>query len=133
MKFLAWLCLLLLGGAYGVAGAAPEKTIPGRLFYTPAQRAMLINARTQKVTVIQKSVAPPVAAPMRLDGVITRSDGVTTHWINGRPHVGRPSLPNLKPGQTRAQQQVYEPYQLQRPNETLPRPQTPFPANKTAP
>lgn len=130
MKFFAWLCLLpLLGGAYGVAVAvaAPGKLLPGRLFYTPAQRAMLINARTHKVTEIPKSAAPPVAAPMRFDGVITRSDGVTTHWINGRPHAGQP--PNLKPGQTRAQQQVYEPYQLQRPSETLPRPQTLPPAS----
>lgn len=111
MKFLTWLSLLpLLGGGYGVAMGAPGKPLPGRLFYTPAQRAMLINARTQKVTEIPKSAAPPVAAPMRFDGVITRSDGVTTHWINGRPHAGQP--PNLKPGQTRAQQQVYEPYQV---------------------
>lgn len=135
MKFFAWLSLLpLLGGGYGVAMAAPGNPLPGRLFYTPAQRAMLINARTHKVTEIPKSAAPPVAAPMRFDGVITRSDGVATHWINGRPHVGQPSLPNLKPGQTRAQQQVYEPYQLQRPSDPA-RPQTLPPAsnNEAAP
>ena len=131
MKFFACLCLLL-GGTHGIAVAAPPQPIPGRLFYTPAQRAILVNARTHKVTVIQKSVTPPATAPLRLDGVITRSDGVTTHWINGRAHVGRPSLPDLKPGQTRAQQQVYEPYQL-RPSATLPQALTPSPANGTAP
>lgn len=132
MKFVRWLCLLsLLGGANGWTGAAPSTPIPGRLFYTPAQRAMLINARTHKITEIQQSSAPPVSAPLRFDGVITRSDGVTTHWINGRPHVGQPILPNLKPGQTRTQQQVYEPYQLQRPNEPPSGPQTP-PSNQEA-
>ena len=135
MKFFAWLCLLpLLGGPDGLAMAAPGKPLPGRLFYSPTQREMLNNARTHKVTEIQKSSALTVSAPMRFDGVITRSDGVTTHWINGRPHVGQPSLPNLKPGQTRAQQQVYEPYQLQRPSETLSKPQTaPLPENEVAP
>lgn len=135
MKFFAWLSLLpLLGGLYGAAIAAPSKPLPGRLFYTPTQRAMLINARTHKVIEIRRSATPPVAAPMRFDGVITRSDGVATHWINGRPHVGQPSLPNLKPGQTRAQQQVYEPYQLQRPSELPSKPQTaPLPDNEAAP
>lgn len=126
MKFFAWLGLLaLLGGADGLAMAAPGKPLPGRLFYTPSQREMLVNARTNKVTDIQKSSAPPVSAPLRFDGMITRSDGVTTHWINGRPHVGQPSLPNLKPGQTRAQQQVYEPYQVLLPNDPV---KTPTPA-----
>lgn len=135
MKFFAMLCLLpVLGGAYGVAMAAPGTPLPGRLFYTPAQREMLINARTHKVTQIQKSAAPPEAAPMRFDGVIMRSDGVATHWINGRPHAGQPSVPNLKPGQTRAQQQVYEPYQIQRPSERPFKPQTdPLPENEAAP
>lgn len=125
MKFFVCLCLLPLVGAVDRgAMAAPGKPLPGRLFYTPAQREMLVNARTHKVTQIQKSAAPPVAAPMRFDGMIMRSDGVATHWINGRPHVGQPSLHNLKPGQTRAQQQVYEPYQLQRPSELPFKPQT---------
>lgn len=135
MKFFTWLGLLsLLGGVHGGAMAAPGQPIPGRLFYTPAQRAMLINARTHKVTEIQKSISPPVASPVRFDGVITRSDGVTTHWINGRPHVGQPGPMNLKPGQTRAQQRVYEPYQLQRPSEVPTKPSpAPVPENEAAP
>ena len=104
----------------------PGKPLPGRLFYTPAQRDMLVSARARKVTEIQKSYAPPESAPMSFDGVITRSDGVATHWINGRPHVGQPSanLRSLKPGQTRTHEKVYEPYQLQRPGEApqLPKP-----------
>ena len=118
----------------GFAAQTAAKPLPGRLFYTPAQRTMLLDARAHKLPAIQKSPAPiGPPPPMRFDGVITRSDGVATHWINGRAHVGQPSLPNLKPGQTRAQQQVYEPYQLQRPSERLSQPQiAPPPANNEA-
>lgn len=131
MKFSRWLCVLsLLCGASGWAWAAPGKPIPGRLFYTPAERAMLINARTHKITEVRKSTTPPESPPVRFDGVITRSDGATTHWINGRPHSGQPRLPHLKPGQTRAQKQVFEPYQLQGPSESLPRPQTAPPTER---
>lgn len=114
--------ICLYSSAY--AAQTADKPLPGRLFYTPAQRTMLLDARAYKSPSIQKSPAPIVSvAPMRFDGVITRSDGVATHWINGRAHVGQPRLPDLKPGQTRAQQQVYEPYQLQHPSEMLPQPQ----------
>lgn len=126
--------LCLCGSAF--AAQTADKPLPGRLFYAPAQRTMLLDARAHKSPPTQKSPAPIVpVAPMRFDGVITRSDGVATHWINGRAHVGQPRLPNLKPGQTRAQQQVYEPYQLQRPNEMLPQPQTAPPSenNEAAP
>ena len=124
--------LCLCGSGFAAQTAA--KPLPGRLFYTPAQRTMLLDARAHKLPAIQKSPAPIVPPPpMRFDGVITRSDGVATHWINGRAHVGQPSLPSLKPGQTRAQQQVYEPYQLQRPSERLSQPQiAPPPANNEA-
>lgn len=143
MKLCVWLCLMpLLGMAEGMAASGrgpamsnPGKPLPGRLFYTPAQREMLVNARMHKVTEIQKSDAPPVSAPMRFDGVIIRSDGVATHWINGRPHVGRPpdNVRNLKPGQTRAAQKVYESYQIRQPdNVRVPSSATPPPPVKPA-
>lgn len=51
----------------------------GRLFFTPEQRALLD----------QQSPAPPSTSPhpdqdLRLDGVVKRSDGRHTVWINGR-------------------------------------------------
>jgi hypothetical protein len=59
----------------------------GRLFYTPAQRAQLDTLRAQK------NVAPPVqeakepaAAPevVTYGGIVRRSDGKSTVWINNR-------------------------------------------------
>ena len=109
--------LSLCGSALAVQ--SPAEPLTGRLFYTPAQRAMLVNARTHKVTEIQKSYTPPESAPISLDGVITRSDGVATHWVNGRAQSGQPTanVRSLKPGQTRVHQKVYEPYQLMRPGD----------------
>ena len=128
--------LSLCGSALAVQ--PPAEPLTGRLFYTPAQRAMLVNARTHKVTEIQKSYAPPTSAPISLDGVIIRSDGVATHWVNGRPQSGRPTanVRSLKPGQTRAHQKVYEPYQLMRPSDVPKAPSTtvtPAPDNGDAP
>ena len=123
MKLSLWICLLSFYGAEAWA-LAPDHMLAGRLFYTPAQRAMLANARTHQITGTHKILAPrealPEPAPVSFDGVITRSDGVSaTHWINGRPHAGQPAtnVRSLKPGQTRAHRQVYESYQLSRPSQ----------------
>jgi hypothetical protein len=125
MKLRLWMCLLSLYGAEARA-LAPNQPLSGRLFYTPAQRAMLANARIHQVTDVPKTHAPhdPIveSAPVSFDGVITRSDGVSaTHWINGRPHAGQPAtnVQRLKPGQTRANNQVYESYQLVRPSQPV--------------
>ena len=127
MKFLVWMfCAIFCPIAHSAVAPAIESPIPGRLFYTPAQRIMLNNARLHQVTDLPKASTPTnstpqVSAPVSFDGVITRSDGIATHWINGRPHVGRSSnkVRNLKPGQTRATQKVYEPYQVLRPAPAL--------------
>jgi hypothetical protein len=67
------------------AGAASAADPLGRLFYTPAQRIQLDALRSQK------SVAPPVpeqrepvAMPeiVTYGGIVRRSDGKTTVWIN---------------------------------------------------
>jgi hypothetical protein len=72
--------LLLLGLA--LLGGGPLKAEPlGRLFFTPERRAMLERQRQQNIQaaqVLEGSV-------MRLDGVVTRSSGKTTVWINRRP------------------------------------------------
>ena len=128
MKITAWMVCLLCSPITAAALALPAPsapTLPGRLFYSPAQRAMLNEARVRQVTALPKvagsgsasEVAPAPPAPVSFDGVITRSDGTATHWVNGRPHVGRSSdnVRNLKPGQTRAAQKVYEPYQIRQP------------------
>lgn len=104
-----FLALLLIAlGAWGECLAAD----PGRLFYTPAQRAQLEAARAGSVT--RADQASEDAAPLRFDGIIIRSDGRSTRWVNGEPRTGAASVEGLKPGQVRADGRVYEPYQVLR-------------------
>ncbi len=110
--------LLLLASVTGPVCAAPGE--PGRLFYTPAQRAQLESARSRGA---RATVAPPHAdadTPRRYDGVLIRSDGQATHWIDGKPTTTAPK--SLRPGQTRAGNRVYEPYQLLSPHSAQPAP-----------
>jgi hypothetical protein len=107
----------LLQLTHGATLAAPVE--PGRLFYTPAQRAQLEAARAHNVTQTARRHtrelpvnAPP---PLRYDGIVIRSDGQATRWVDGKAQVGPSSVSGLKPGQTRANGKVYEPYQLLRP------------------
>jgi hypothetical protein len=55
----------------------------GRLFFTPEQRLMLDNARRQKVKIEEKS-EEQVPEIVSLNGVVRRSDGHTTVWLNNR-------------------------------------------------
>jgi len=101
---------------------------PGRLFYTPAQRAQLEAARARNVT--QGRQAAPDAGtppPIRYDGVMIRSDGKTTRWVDGQPQTGASGVAGLKPGQIRADGRVYEPYQVLRPNPAAPVAEEPTP------
>jgi hypothetical protein len=52
---------------------------------------------------------------VRFDGIVIRSDGSGTRWVNGRPQTGTAGVADLKPGQIRADGRVYEPYQVLRP------------------
>lgn len=110
---------------YGATPVHAQSDMLGRLFYTPEQRAQLESARIRNVTRPGEPVRAPVAAgtaeapppppPQRYDGVVIRSDGQATRWVNGQPEVGPSSVEGLKPGQTRARGKVYEPYQIVRP------------------
>ena len=101
---------------------------PGRLFYTPEQRAQLEAARARNVTQVRQATpdtgAPP---PIRYDGVVIRSDGKTTRWVDGQPLTGASGVSGLKPGQIRADGRVYEPYQVLRPNPAAPVAEEPTP------
>jgi hypothetical protein len=101
----------------GPSQAAPDEL--GRLFYTPAQRAQLETARannvTQHATQTKRGAPAGAPAPLRYDGVVIRSDGTTTRWIDGKAEAGASSVKGLKPGQIRADGKVYEPYQVLRP------------------
>jgi hypothetical protein len=107
---------LLLLATLGVCGTGLAAA-PGRLFYTPEQRAQLDAARARNVTQLRQA-APDAGAPppVRYDGVVIRSDGHTTRWVDGQPQAGASGVAGLKPGQIRADGRVYEPYQVLRPN-----------------
>lgn len=99
----------------------------GRIFFTPEQRALLELARRT-----QTAGGPSEAGGgLTLNGILTRSDGRQTVWINGRPHPdararapGTALIPletgqqvRLRVGQTLdpVTGRVVEPYRLPRP------------------
>ena len=86
------LMLLLCAACALPAHAGPL----GRLFYTPEQRAMLDLAR--KTTSLNASGEPDTnsAAGLTLNGVVTRSDGKRSTWVNGRleQDTARPDKPD---------------------------------------
>jgi hypothetical protein len=66
----------------------------GRLFLTPDQRAALDNARRNRIRAEALAAAadkkPKIPPPksVTINGVVTRSDGESTVWVNGRPTDG---------------------------------------------
>jgi len=108
----------LLLGMVGLSGAclANPVTDPGRLFYTPEQRAQLEAVRDRNVTQTRQASPTVTPAPLRFDGMVIRSDGKATSWVNGRPQVGTTGVKGLRPGQIQADGRVYEPYQVLRPS-----------------
>ncbi|HTS55557.1 MAG TPA: hypothetical protein VMH26_19980 [Burkholderiales bacterium] len=77
-----------------VSGFAQEPAL-GRLFLTPEQRAALDNARRNKIRVeamvsaAEKKPRIPPAKSVTINGVVSRSDGESTIWVNGRPTEGQ--------------------------------------------
>jgi hypothetical protein len=102
----------------GMSVASPAEL--GRLFYTPAQRAQLESARTHNVTQVASQPRPTSPPPLRYDGVLMRSDGQTTRWVDGKAQADSAGVAGLKPGQIRAGDKVYEPYQVVRPTPASP-------------
>lgn len=71
-------------------GMAAEQSM-GRLFFTPGQRARMDVARQQERSIRiepDQQENEPAAANITLNGVITRSDGKTTVWINNKEQSG---------------------------------------------
>jgi len=66
----------------------------GRLFLTPAQRAALEEARRKNIRADELAAAKaskPKRPPVRdvvVSGVVKRSDGESTVWVNGQPVDG---------------------------------------------
>ena len=80
-----WCAIVLFLGAGSAAGADL-----GRLFFTPAQRSALDSARKQSVRgdAVVVEHKPPLPAPpqnVSVSGLVRRSDGRSTVWLNNRP------------------------------------------------
>ena len=76
-------------------GAATSADL-GRLFFTPAQRTTLDNARKQNLRIEIGTEKAPTPAPepplpqdVSVNGVVRSSDGKSTVWLNNRPVTGR--------------------------------------------
>ncbi|MFA5241998.1 MAG: hypothetical protein WC029_13140 [Sulfuricella sp.] len=83
MKRLSALLALGIWALAPAPGYADEAL--GRLFYTPEQRARMDVARQHERSVrIDEEESTPQSANILLNGVITRSDGKSTLWINNR-------------------------------------------------
>jgi len=80
MRWLAFIAFML-----PLVSSAAEPL--GRLFFTPQQRSTLDNARGQNIK-IDVEVEPETPTPLEIisvNGMIKRSDGKSTVWINNRP------------------------------------------------
>jgi len=87
-------CCALAAALASVPAPAQERV--GRLFFTPAQRASLDVARSQRARAALASdkteqEAAPVPQTITYSGVLRRSDGKTTVWINNQPVHDRDS------------------------------------------
>jgi hypothetical protein len=87
-------CCALAAAATSVPAPAQERL--GRLFFTPAQRASLDVARSQRARAALSTEKPeqeaaPVPQTITYSGVLRRSDGNTTVWINNQPVNDRES------------------------------------------
>lgn len=112
MKRAGFLLLLLL---------PPFSRAEGRLFYSQTERTGLEHARQHHVTEREAIQPKPGDSPLTFNGVVIRSDGRNTQWINDRPVTGSMAAPAykghvLKPGQTVANGKIYEPHQIIREN-----------------
>lgn len=74
-------CALLLAGASLPAQAQKAQSASlGRLFFTPEKRLLLERQRVSNIQATQSLEGET----MSLDGVVQRSSGKSTVWINGR-------------------------------------------------
>lgn len=84
--FLQGVCLCLALHAVGLEAGATE--LPGRLFTSPAERATIDQLRARVHAASPQVDDPRVenAAPsLTLDGVVRRSSGNSTTWVNQEP------------------------------------------------
>lgn len=100
MRLASHMCLMLLvslmlTGMACVPASAVAADGLGRLFFAPAQRAQLDTTRVQRdrrggpITAETEVAAPQGPDVVTYSGVVRRSDGKSTVWINGKPMTER--------------------------------------------
>lgn len=90
---LAFCCSLAALLSLPAAAQQPREQEPlGRLFFTPAQRSSLDIARSQRARTTvaterteEQQPVTPQEQTITYGGMVRRSDGKSTVWINGRP------------------------------------------------
>lgn len=97
--------LIALAGLHGMTGPSFAAEPLGRLFFTPAQRAQLDTARSQKSRAMLPSdtEAAPLPETVTYSGMVRRNDGKSTVWLNNRaindrqPTEGVPAVGRVRP------------------------------------
>jgi hypothetical protein len=74
--------LMLVAGLLSPVVAGAQQSL-GRLFFTPEQREVL-DAR-RKAGIQERSAPLTISPTTRLDGVVVRSHGKSTIWLDGNP------------------------------------------------
>lgn len=106
-----WSARALFGGLALalVLPAAPATAAElGRLFYAPAQRSSLDVARAKRARTTvgteesSAAPAPPTPEVVTYSGMVRRSDGKTTVWVNnraltGKEAAGEPTIGRIRP------------------------------------
>lgn len=77
--------IVIVMGTLPAAHAADDAI--GRIFFTPAQRAQLDLARSQKIVATQVK-DEPIPEFVTYNGIVRRTDGKTTVWVNNRAMSG---------------------------------------------
>jgi hypothetical protein len=95
MRYLPVLSLLLTAAL----PAWPQSEAPGRLFFTPQQRAALDRERALGLGQRPTNTLDGDAS-YTFDGEVRRSSGKNTRWINGVPHTAATRKPEVAAGDT---------------------------------
>jgi hypothetical protein len=97
--------MILLAAVASAATPSFAAETLGRLFFTPAQRAQLDTARSQKsrASLSTDEEAAPLPETVTYSGMVRRNDGKSTVWLNNRavndrqPVDGVPVVGRVRP------------------------------------
>lgn len=86
--------VIALVALFALSGALPLHAEPlGKLFFTPERRVALDRLRQLN---IQENAPAVEDETLSVNGVVRRSSGRTTTWVNGQPHDERDSTGSIR-------------------------------------